>query len=71
MGSQKNIENKVEHLRKKIEALRHELEEILPYAIIKDTAPFGNSAHVVLSKELIDKKVGVIVFGKQEVNANG
>ncbi len=45
-----------------LEEVSKAIEQVLPRAIVKEVTPFGNSAHVVLSKELLDKKIGVIVF---------
>lgn len=60
--SLKNKEKTLENLSKQIENVNKEIEKLLPRAIIRKTSSFGNSSHVVLSKEFIDKKVGVIIL---------
>jgi len=59
-------EKDFERIAKQIEGLSKEIEKFVPYAIIKETSAFGNSSHVVLSKNFLDKKVGVIVLGEKE-----
>ena len=52
-----------------LEEVSRAIEQIMPRAIVKDVTAFGNSAHVVLSKELLDKKIGVIVLEEGGLNA--
>jgi putative transposon-encoded protein len=58
-----NIQKQVAVLAKKIEGMSKEIEKLMPYAIIKQTTAFGNSSHVVLSRNFLDKRVGVIILG--------
>jgi putative transposon-encoded protein len=60
---QERIEKNFEKLAKQLEGLSREIEKFVPYAIVKDTSAFGNSSHVVLSKNFLDKRVGVIILG--------
>ncbi len=46
----------------KINSINQVIENILPQAMIRQTTSFGNSSHVVLSKEFLDKKVGVVIL---------
>jgi len=62
MGKE-SLGKQFEKLTKQLEGWNKEIEKFVPYAIIKDTAVFGNSSHVVLSKNFLDKKVGVIILG--------
>jgi len=59
-------EKDFEKIARQIEGLSKEIEKFVPYAIIKETSAFGNSSHVVLSKNFLDKRVGVIVLGDKE-----
>ena len=61
--AQERIEKNFEKLKKQLEGLSKELEKFVPYAIVKETSAFGNSSHIVLSKNFLDKKVGVIILG--------
>jgi len=69
MRKGKNPKKEFENITKKIAIITQSIENILPEAIIKETTSFGNSSHVVLSKELLNKKVGVIVFGNKVMDA--
>ena len=62
-----NLEEKrdFENLSRQLEGVHKEIEGLLPRALIKRASAFGNSSHVVLSKDLLDKEVGVIVLGKK------
>lgn len=46
----------------KIEVINRDLARILPHVTIREVSSFGNSGHIVLSKSLLDKRVGVIVL---------
>ncbi len=59
---------KFEELSKKIAHIAKEIEEMIPQTTIKETSSFGNSSHIVLSKEILGKKVGVIVFDDLKEN---
>lgn len=63
---QDKIEKNFEKLAKQLEGLSKEIERFVPYAIVKETSAFGNSSHVVLSKNFLDKRVGVIILGNKE-----
>lgn len=63
---QERIEKNFEKFAKQVEGLSKEIEKFVPYAIIKETSAFGNSSHVVLSKNFLDKRVGVIILGNRE-----
>ena len=65
---QEKIEKNFEKIAKQLEGLSREIEKFVPYAIIKDTVAFGSSSHVVLSKNFLDKKVGVIILGDREAD---
>ena len=65
MGPAK-IQKNFERISKKLENVSKEIESMMPRAIVRKTSTFGNSSHVVLSKELIDKEVGVIILGEKE-----
>jgi putative transposon-encoded protein len=71
MAEQKKIKENFEQISRKIVTINKSLESILPHAIVKETTSFGNSSHVVLSKELLHKRVGVIVLGDKNVNCKG
>ncbi|MFH1802007.1 MAG: DUF2080 family transposase-associated protein [archaeon] len=60
---QKEIKKDFEKIARQIQGLSKEIERVVPYAIIKDTTVFGNSSHVVLSRNFLDKRVGVIILG--------
>jgi len=68
MGKEKNLKENFEKLSRKVEIINRSIENILPHAIVRETTSFGNSSHVVLSKELLNKQVGVIVLGDKNVN---
>ncbi len=61
-----DTEREFERIARQIEGLSKKIEKFVPYAIIKETSAFGNSSHVVLSKNFLDKRVGVIVLGDKE-----
>jgi len=60
--AQKNFEA----LSKEIEKINRSIEALVPKLILKETSSFGNSSHVILPKDLGDKKVGVVVFGSEK-----
>lgn len=62
MKRQIRVEDTLIDISEKIENINKTIENILPRAIIRQTTQFGNSSHVVLSKEFLDKRVGVIVL---------
>ena len=61
-----DTEREFEKIAKQIEGLSKKIEKFVPYVIVKETSAFGNSSHVVLSKNFLDKRVGVIVLGDKE-----
>jgi putative transposon-encoded protein len=52
----------------KIENIHRDLEKVMPVATIREVSSFGNSGHIVLSKTLLDKRVGVIVLDNVKKN---
>lgn len=66
-----NIQKTFERISKELENVNKKIEGMLPKVLIKNASSFGNSSHVVLSKEFLNKKVGVIVFDKQEEMTQG
>jgi hypothetical protein len=65
---QKEIKKNFEKFAEQLKGLNKEIEKFVPYAIVKDTVAFGNSSHIVLSKNFLDKKVGIIILGDKEEN---
>ena len=57
-----NIEQEFQKISQNLEELNQSLKSLLPRAIIREVSSFGNSAHVILLKELSNKKVGVIIL---------
>ena len=58
----KEIQKTFSEISEKIQYVNKLIQELMPQTILRQTTSFGNSSHVVLSKEYLDKKVGVIVF---------
>jgi putative transposon-encoded protein len=56
------LQKKFEKITKEIESVNGQIDRILPQVFVRNASTFGNSSHVVLSKELIDKRVGIIVL---------
>lgn len=52
----------------KIEIINRDLEKILPRVSIKEVTSFGNSSHVILSRQFLDKKVGIILLEDFDLN---
>lgn len=46
----------------RLENINRDLEKVIPNVDVREVSSFGNSGHIVLSKKLVDKKVGVIVL---------
>ena len=63
---EEKIQKNFEKITRQLKGLSKEIDQMVPYAIIKETAAFGNSSHVVLSRSFMDKKVGVIILGDKE-----
>lgn len=59
---QKNIHSTFERIASGLEEVSRAIETVLPKAIVKQVSTFGNSAHVVLSRDLVGKKVGVVLL---------
>lgn len=59
-----NIQRTFENISKELEEVNRKIEGMIPKALIKNASSFGNSAHVVLSKDYLDKKIGIFVFDK-------
>jgi hypothetical protein len=57
------LQRTFEKITKELESVNYEIEKVLPQVFIRNASTFGNSSHVVLSKELINKRVGIIVLG--------
>lgn len=68
MSAKNFSKEKFKELSEKIANIAKEIEEIIPQTTIKETSSFGNSSHVVLSKEVLGKKVGVIIFDNLKEN---
>ena len=62
MKGKKEIEKIFSEISEKIESINRAVEDVLPFATFRKTSTFGNSAHIVLSKDHLDKDVGVIVL---------
>jgi putative transposon-encoded protein len=56
------LQKTFEKITKELESVNFEIEKVLPQVFIRNASTFGNSSHVVLSKELINKRVGIIVL---------
>ena len=63
---EKNVQKQILQITEKVEGMGKEIEKLIPYAIIKKTTVFGNSSHVVLSRNFLDKKVGIIILGEND-----
>jgi putative transposon-encoded protein len=64
---QGRVANILVDVTNKLEIINKDLEKILPQVTIREVSSFGNSGHVVLSKSLLDKKVGVIVLDDNKI----
>lgn len=62
MNKAREIQKKFIEISDKINNINKVIENILPQTVIRQTTSFGNSSHVVLSKEFLDKKVGVVIL---------
>jgi putative transposon-encoded protein len=62
MNDGPQVKRTLEKISKNIEEVNKKLQDIVPKVFVKEASVFGNSAHIVLSKELLNKKVGVIVL---------
>ena len=65
MESKEKIGKFLKKMTKDIESINKKIEEVLPQIVIKKTVLFGNSSHIVLSKDFLDKKVGVIILSEE------
>ncbi|HVY01545.1 MAG TPA: DUF2080 family transposase-associated protein [Candidatus Nanoarchaeia archaeon] len=54
----------------KLETINRDLERVMPRVDVREVSSFGNSGHIVLSKKLVDKKVGVIVLDDADIQKN-
>ncbi len=71
MKRTKEIQKTFIEISEKINSINQVIENILPQAVIRQTTSFGNSSHVVLSKEFLDKKVGVIILEEFNMKQKG
>jgi len=53
-----------------LETVNRRLEQLVPRAIVKRTTSFGNSSHIVLPKDFLNKEVGVIILNEQTQGGN-
>ena len=58
-------------IAEKIDGLSKEMESLIPQVLVKTTTAFGNSAHVVLSRNFLDKKVGIVILGEKNSEKGG
>lgn len=61
-----NIEKNFDKITKQAKGLEDEINKLVPFAMVKETTAFGNSSHIILSKNFRNKKVGIIVLGDIE-----
>lgn len=54
----------------KLEIINRDLEKVMPSVDVREVSSFGNSGHIVLSKKLVDKRVGVIVLDDVQISKN-
>jgi putative transposon-encoded protein len=59
----KDIRKTIQKLSKNISEVNKTLDTLLPEIVVREATIFGNSAHVVISREHLNKKIGVIVLG--------
>lgn len=62
MSKSKDLYKNFERISKKLEEVSNELEKLVPKIVVREATLFGNSSHVVLSKNFVDRKVGVILL---------
>ena len=65
MIDDKKLRKIFKNVSREIDSVNKSLEQLIPKAIIRETSSFGNSSHIVLSKDLLNKKVGVLILGEK------
>lgn len=61
---EEDYEKILSDISKKLELINKNIDKVMPKVLIKEASSFGNSSHVVLSKDFVDKKIGILILGE-------
>lgn len=64
--NKRNIDNSFSDIVQKLDEIKKQIEELLPYAEEREVKSFTRAGHITLPKELIGRKVKIIGLPKKE-----